>query len=224
MTRVRDPGRIAGPEVIPACVEVRLNWELANSKITHNVLHARVAGGFAATSTVAEAIRVAITSGATWTNYAALLNTATSLTGVSLRDMRAANLPLVDSTGAPVAGTAVGGALPPEVALVVTERTAGAGRSFRGRIFLPGFDKTATTSAGAATGGAVSATQAWAQLIQSGMAGQSLTLAIAQPARQAYTSPVTGAAIPARGANLADVTSLVVRDSIFDSQRRRSRL
>ena len=218
-----DPGRIAGPVVIPNCVELLLRWELANSKVVHNVLHGRVAGGFSATATVAEAIRTALTSGTGWTNHAANLHTGTSLLGVSLRDLRGPNLPLVDSTGAAAAGTGGGESLPPEVALAATLRTAQAGRGFRGRVYLPGFATGALNTDGTATIGAIGAALAFVQHVQAAMAASGLTLGVAQPARAAYTSPKTGAAFAARAANIIDVTSIVVRDGVFDSQRRRSR-
>lgn len=219
---VDDPGRIPGPQIIPNTVEVVLNWELPNGKVVHNVLHGRVAGGFSATAGVAEAIRAAITSGGDWTGYAAQLNDGVSLLGVSLRDLRAANMPLVDSTGVAAAGTATGDALPPEVALVVTLRTAFAGRGFRGRVYLPGFDTASLDPDGTATAGAISAARTFVQHVQSALTASGITLGIAQPARQAYTSPRTGAAIPARSATIVDVTNIVTRNDVFDSQRRRS--
>jgi hypothetical protein len=219
---VDDPGRIPGPQIIPNTVEVVLNWELPNGKVVHNVLHGRVAGGFSATAGVAEAIRAAITSGADWTGYAAQLNDGVSLLGVSLRDLRAANMPLVDSTGVAAAGTATGDALPPEVALVVTLRTAFAGRGFRGRVYLPGFDTASLDADGTATAGAISAARTFVQHVQTALTASGITLGIAQPARQAYTSPRTGAAIPARSATIVDVTNIVTRNDVFDSQRRRS--
>lgn len=218
-----DPGHIAGPIVIPNCVEVDLRWELANAKVVHNVLHGIVAGGFAATSTIAEAIRTAITSGAQWTNYAAELNSAVSLLAVALRDLRTANEPLVDSTGAPVSGTAAVKALPPEVALAVTLRTANAGRAFRGRVYLPGFDSSAMNADGTATAGCLTDAQAFVAHVQAGMAASGVTMAIAQPARAAYTGPRSGVAHAARAANAVPVTAILVRDAVFDSQRRRSR-
>jgi hypothetical protein len=219
---VVDPGRIPGPQIIPNTVEVVLNWELANGKVVHNVLHGRVAGGFSATSPVAEAIRTAITSGAAWTGFAAQLNDGVTFLGVSLRDLRAPNMPLVESTGAGATGTGAGVALPPEVALCVTLRTALAGRGFRGRVYLPGFDTDALYTDGRATNGAITASTTFVQHIQAAMTASGLTLGIAQPARQAYTSPATGTAIPARSATIVDVTSIVTRNGVFDSQRRRS--
>lgn len=218
-----DLGRIAGAIVIPNCVAVILRWELANAKIVQNILHARVAGGFSATATIAEAVRAAITSGSEWTDYAAELHTTTSLLAVALRDLRTANLPLIDSTGSAAAGTATGKALPPEVALAVTLRTAMAGRGFRGRAYLAGFDTAAMNADGTATSGAVLASSVFLTHVKTGMNSSAMTMAIAQPARAAYTSPKTGVAYPARAANVVDVTSIVTRDAVFDSQRKRSR-
>lgn len=216
-----DAGRIAGPIVIPNAVQVRLIWSLANGKTVFNVLHGSVPGGFAATSTVAEAIFAAIKASAAWTALKANLSSGVSLTGVDLRDLRSANQPLAASTGAASPGTGAGTALPPGDALCVTLRTAGAGRGFRGRVYLPGFDSTAMAAGGVAAAGTVTNATSFVTAVQTALSGQSITMAIAQPARQAYTGS-TGAAHSARGAAVQPVTSIVTRNNIFDHQRRRA--
>lgn len=215
-----DLGRIPGPIVIPNCVAVELRWTLANGKTAKNVLHARVAAGFSATATVAEALRAAIAGSAAWTAYKAHLHTSVSFASVGLRDLRAANLPLEESTGAAAAGTGAVDPLPSEVALVATLRTAQAGRSFRGRVYLPGFDAGSLTATGNATAGTVTDATNFMSEVASALTGEGMTLCIAQPARAAYTSP-NGTVHAARPAGTADVTSQTVRDAVFDSQRRR---
>jgi len=216
-----DPGRIAGPEILPNGIQVRLLWNLPNGKQAVNVLHGQVAGGFGPTQAIAEAIFSNIKGAAAWTTYRAFLNSGVSFAGVDLRDMRTANQPLVASTSGADAGTGAGTALPPGDALVVTERTAGAGRAFRGRVYLPGFDSTALAAGGVASAGAVTASQGFVAAVQSALTAQGITLAIAQPARAEYTG-TGGATHPARAAAMAPVTSIVTRNAIFDHQRRRS--
>ena len=215
-----DPGRIAGPVVIPQCVEVNLRWTFPNSKVVRNVLHGRAAGGFSATATVAEAIRAAIVASGAWTAIKADLNSGTSLTAVELRDIRNPNFPIVESTGGPNAGTGGGDALPSEVALVCTLRTAAAGPGFRGRVYVGGYDAGTLAATGVATAGVDTRLAAFITEVQTAMAASGLTLCIAQPARAEYTGK-TGALHPARVATTQDVTSIVVRDLVFDSQRRR---
>lgn len=216
-----DEGRIPGATLIPNTIQVRLIWSLPNGKTVYNVMHGSVAGGFAATSTVAEAIFAAVKASAGWTAWRARLNTGVSLTGVDLRDMRTANQPLAASTGAAAAGTGVGTALPPGDALVVTLRTALAGRGFRGRVYLPGLDSTALAAGGVAAAGTVTDATSFVTAVQTALTGQSVTLAIAQPARQQYTGN-TGAVHAARAAGVVPVTSIVTRNNIIDHQRRRS--
>lgn len=216
-----DLGRIPGSVVIPNTVQVRLIWNLPNGKTVYNVLHGSVAGGFTPTATIAESVFTAIKGAAGWTAFRARLNTGVSLAGVDLRDMRAANLPLVASTSAAAAGTGAGTALPPGDALVVTLRTANAGRAFRGRLFLPGFDTSALAAGGVAAAGTVTDSTSFVTAVQSAMSGQGITLAIAQPARAQYTG-TTGATHAARSAAVAVVTTITTRNATFDHQRRRA--
>lgn len=218
-----DPGRIPGPVIIPNAIEVDLLWTLASGKTgIKNVLHGQVAGGFTPTATIAQAIYAAIVGSAQWTAYAPYLHTTASFVGVQLRDLRTANNPFVASTGAATAGTGAGSALPPGVSIPITLRTASAGRGFRGRLYLPGLDSaTLVAGTGAILAAAVTAAVNFVTEVQTALTAQSITLSIAQPARQAYTGR-KGRAIPARGANIANVTSIVNRLATFTSQRRRS--
>lgn len=216
-----DPGRIAGSVVIPGAIEIRLAWALANAKAVHNVLHGRVAGGFVVTSAIAEAVFAAIKADSRWTDLRSDLSSAVSFTGVDLRDLRAANQALAASTGAASAGSAVGNPLPPEVAFCVTLRTNLAGRSNRGRVYLPGFNDTALAAGGVLAATGVGHAQAFVQAVSDALDAQGITLVIANPARAEYTG-TTGAHHAARAAGTVDVTSIVARDNVFDSQRRRS--
>lgn len=216
-----DPGRIPGASTIPNGIQVRLVWTLANGKTVYNVLHGIVAGGFTPTATIAEAVRTALVAAAGWTTLRPLLNTTNSFAGIDLRDLRSVNQPIVASTGAAIAGTGAGTALPPGDALTVTLRTALVGRGARGRVYLPGFDSTALAAGGVAAAGTVTAATGFMTAVQTALSGQGITLAIANPARQAYTGS-TGAVHPARSAAALTVTSIVTRNNIFDHQRRRA--
>jgi hypothetical protein len=216
-----DPGRIPGPVVIPNCIQVRLVWTLANGKTVYNVLHGSVAGGFSATTTVAEAVFTAIKAAAGWTSLKANINSGVSLAGVDLRDLRTAQQPIVASTSGASAGTGAGTALPPGDALVVTLRTALAGRNARGRAYIPGFDSTAMAAGGVAASGTVTNATSFMTAVQTALGASSITLALANPARQAYTGS-TGATHPARAATVLAVTGIVTRNNVFDHQRRRA--
>lgn len=216
-----DEGRIPGPIVIPNTIQVRLIWALPNGKTVYNVLHASVAGGFSATTAVADAIFTALKANAGWTSWRARLNTTVSITGVDLRDLRTANMPIVQSTTAAAAGTGATGALPPGDALCVTLRTALVGRGARGRVYLPGLDFSAIAAGGVAAAGTVTDSVAFVTGVQTVLTASAATLAIANPARAAYTGS-TGAAHAARPAGILPVTGIVCRNTTIDHQRRRA--
>lgn len=219
----KDPGRIPGAVVIPNCVQVRLNWTLPNGKTVHNVLHGRVAGGFVATTTVAQAIYAAIIASGSWTAYKVYVNAASALAGVDLRDLRTLNQGIQASTGGATVGTGVATSLPPSAALCVTLRTALAGQSNRGRVFLPGIDSAADVAAtGAILAAANTAALNFVQAVSTAMSASGLTLCIEQAPRQAYTGAKTGTQHFARIGGTVDVTGIVTRSTTFRSQRRRA--
>lgn len=215
-----DPGAVGGPTVIPAACQVILNWGLTDLKIGHNVICGGVGAAFTPTVTIANAIMTALSTGSAWTGLAAVLASDSALLSVSLRDLRSADQPIVTSTAAAVAGTAVGLALPNEVALCVTLRTAFAGRGNRGRMFIPGYSVGSVGAANIVSPGTVTATSTWANTIFAALAGQGMTWVLAKRARQAYTGS-TGTLHPARAASTVPITAVAVRDNHWDSQRRR---
>lgn len=216
-----DPGRIAGAVIIPNCVQVRVFWTLANGKTVYNVLHGSVAGGFSATTAVADAIFTALKAAGGWTSWKARVNTTNSLAGVDLRDMRTPNMPIVASTTAVSAGTGVGGALPPGDAFCVTLRTALSGRGFRGRVYLPGLDLAALAAGGVAAAGTLTDAASFVTAIQTALTASAIALAIGQPARATYVG-TTGAVHAPRSAGVVPVTAIVSRNTIIDHQRRRA--
>lgn len=216
-----DGGHIPGAVVIPNCIQVRLIWTLPNTKTVYNVMHASVAGGFTATGAVAQAAFTALVAAAGWTSWKAQVNSGVTLAGLDLRDMRALNQPIVGSTTGAQAGTGAGTALPPGDALVVTLRTAQAGRGFRGRVYLPGLDSGALAAGGVASGTATTNATAFVTAVQTALTGQGMTLAIGQAHRQQYTG-TKGAVHPDRPAAVVPVTLILVRNTIIDHQRRRA--
>jgi len=215
-----DPGNIGGPVVIPNCMQVVLNWTLASGKVGHNVMYGRAAGIPAPTPAMAQALFAAMTTGAAWTTVASQLAPTTALAGVSLRSVHEGEGAIVSSTGAAVPGVNPGIALPNEMALCVTLRTAKAGPSNRGRVYIPGYAEGTTVAGNMVAASVVSGAGTWVNGFISIFAGQGLTMVIGQKARQAYTG-ATGTPHPARAAGSEVVTSAVCRDNHWDSQRRR---
>lgn len=221
MVAAIDPGRIGGPVVIPNCIMVRLRWLTPNGRGAFNVLHGEVVVGFNPTVAIANAILAALTSGAAWTALQPFLHTGTSLAGVDLLDMRAPSFAIVSSTGAASAGTGATVPMAPQTAICVTERTAFAGPSFRGRAYITGFSSASQQNGGSMSGGCQTALQNWAATWLTAFTASGLTLSIAQPHRAAYIG-TSGTQHLARPANLVHVTQCVVRNLIWDTQRRRA--
>jgi len=215
-----DPGYNPNVRTIPNCVEVRLNWQFENAKIGHIVLHGRYGAGFTPSTAIANAIFGGLSSGAAWTTLAAFFSNGNVMSGVTLRDLNAANLPFVDSTSAAAPGTSASASLPTEVAVVVTLRTANNGPAFRGRAYVPGWATNALGAGNVVAGAAVTALQTWANGWSGVFTAQGLQLALGRHARLAYTG-VSGKQHPARDPDTVLITATPVRDNHWDTQRRR---
>ena len=218
-----DAGRIKGAYTLPNGIEVDLLWNLANGKTNMKcVTGGIVAGGFVATSAIAQAVFASITGSAAWTAYAAYVHTTASFAGVQLRDLRSLNNPYVKSTGAAVAGTGAASALSSSLAIPINLPTAMAGRGFRGRVYLPGLDSAAEIAGtGLILAAAVTAAVNFMIQVQTSLNASGITLALKQPARQQFTG-VTGAVHPARAAGMTAITTPQSRTAYFATQRRRS--
>jgi hypothetical protein len=216
-----DPGAIAGPIVIPNGIKVILNWALNDGKIGHNVIGGAVSGSFSVSAATADALLTGFTTGGPWTAWAAFLAPTCSLTGVTLVDIRVAEQTPISSTGASHPGTSASPEQPDEMAVCVTLRTALAGQGNRGRIYLPGTANNAVAAGNVISAGAITAATNFASNLGTVMTANGLTIALMQPHRAAYTSPVTGRLFPERLATMRPLTQILVRDNHWDSQRRR---
>lgn len=221
--KAKDAGRIAGPIIINNCIEVDLVWNIATAKVVKNVLHGQVAAGFSATAAIAQAVYAAIIASGQWTAYKAYVNAGASFAGVYLRDLRPpGGFPLVLSTGAATPGTGAGLALAPGVAACVKQSTAAAGRSNRGRIYLPGLDSTAMNlNTGQFLAAFQTAAQNFIAEVGTALAASGITMSIANPARAAYVGR-TGRIFGARAANVINVTTSTMTSLTPRSQRRRN--
>lgn len=220
VARMPDLGRTPGSVIMQNTVEVDLLWNTAGGKAVRNILHATVATAFTATPTISQAVFAAITSGATWTAYAAFLHSTAQMAGVQIKDVRNANSAYAVSTGLAVAGTGAGAALPAGVAAVCNLKTLFAGRHYRGRVYLPGLDSSALVAAtGIFLGTFQTAAQNWMALVQSALNTSGMTLAIGQPARLAYTGR-KGALHPATPSGSTAVNQMIVRLQPFEQRRR----
>lgn len=198
-TKRVDAGRIKGPMTLPNAVEIDILWNIVPTKQVKNILHGSVGGGFSNSVATAQAVYASIIASAAWTAYKPFINSACSLAGVGIRDIRTVNNPLLLSTGAATPGTGAALALPAGMAACIKLSTAAAGRSGRGRVYLCGFDSTALN---AATGNFSAAFQTAAQnfvaQLATSLSASGITLSVANPVRQEFLG-ITGTDHPPRG-------------------------
>src|SRR5262245_26925886 len=120
---------------------LRLIWSLPAGGSMVNVLGVFTAGGVVVNQALANTLAAAIKSSFSTGAYKTHIPTGNALATVGIRDIRNVDLPEYVDSAAAVPGTAAGDQLARQVALVVTLRTAFAGRGNRGRIYLGGFDE-----------------------------------------------------------------------------------
>lgn len=198
--------------VVPNAAQMRLIWGLGGQLYALNVMGVVNAGSVAITQALTNTIGTAIKTAFASQALNVSINSSVTLANVGLRDIRTANTAEFIDTGAAVAGTANTGLLPPQVAFVITLRTAQAGRSFRGRVYLPGYDEAVNTATG--TLSASTSSVNFVAAIQSALITNGLNLGVlSRPAPLAS---------PPRSGFITVVTSVVARDAVWDTQRRRA--
>lgn len=197
--------------VVANAAQMRLIWAVGGQLYALNVMGV-VANAVPITQALTNTIGTAIKSSFTSSGLNANIHSTVTLANIGLRDIRTANTAEFLDTGGAVAGTMTGDLLPPQIALCITLRTAQAGRSFRGRVYVPGFGEGQNTAAGVAQGatGAV----AFITAIKSNLITSGLDLGV--------LSRPAPAAVPPRAGFITTVTSIVARDLVWDTQRRRA--
>lgn len=201
------------PLVVANAAQMRLIWSKSGALHALNVMGVVNAGSVAITQALTNTIGTAIKSALTTSALGAQLSDSFALATVGLRDIRtAAQSEFLDAAG-PTAGTgAATEYLPPQTALCITLRTAGAGASYRGRVYLNGYVEGVNVGQG--TISSTVASVAFVAGIKSALQANGLDLGvISRPA------PL---AVPARAGFISVVTSIVARDSVWDTQRRRA--
>lgn len=198
--------------IVPGAAQMRLIWSVGGALYALNVMGVVNAGGIAITQALANTIGTAIKSALTSSGHVAFVHTSVALANVGLRDIRSANTAEFIDTGGAVAGTAGGDILPLQIAFCTTLRTAQAGRSFRGRVYLPGFGEGSNTVAGASS--QTASMVAFITAIKAALVANALDLGVIHRPTEA-PQPVTAGFI-------TTVTSIVARDAVWDTQRRRA--
>jgi hypothetical protein len=210
---------VAGPIVIPNGTLVVVTY--ANlERVWHNTFHAINQAAGPLNPAIAETIFSGIKAQAGTTGWLAHMAAGADITGVHMKDLRAANNPILFSTSASVAGTAPDAAISLATAFVVTLLTASSGRAFRGRAYLAGLTIGALANSTHAAVAVGPAAIAYVQGIQTVLSTNNLQLGIAQRALQAGTD-IHDNPLPARPAAMVPVTGFANTNNRIDSQRRR---
>lgn len=210
-----------GPIVIPNCAMVKVLWTM-NGMTLSNVFHGALTAAGPLNPNIAETIFSAIKAAAATTAWMAILSTECELSGVEVKDIRAANNPIIPSTGVALAGSAAGAPISQGSALVVTLATQFSGRGFFGRAYLAGLTGGALATARDATQATANAAVAFVSGVNSAMTASGLPMVVAQRLLLASTAP--GAPPPYnsnRPAGTIPVQNIRVTDLRLDSQRRR---
>jgi hypothetical protein len=191
-----------------------LRWGSGGTPAWMNVIGILNAGNIAFTQTLANTLDTAVKAAVTSSNLVSNLAPAASLISCSIRDLRSPNQPEYVGSGAAVPGTAAteSNLLPLQTALVITLRTALAGRRYRGRVYLAGYAELQNSATGTMVGtvGSVNFVTA----IKSALMSNGLDMAV-------VSRPKPNLPVPWAGAATA-VTAVVARDSVWDTQRRRA--
>lgn len=209
---------VPGPEVIPNCVQVRLNFSTANGS-WHMIIHG-TKGSTTVDETLANSVATAIGSAVTSSGMTTYMAAGGSFDGVWVKDLTTANNASFESN---VAGVPAAGATTPEseaVAICITKQTAKAGKEFRGRMYFGGLDGAAVADGKNMTGGAKIAAGNFGEAVRTALNGAGIPMVLAQRALQAGTD-VNGNPLGPRAANTVPITRLVVRDNRLDSMRLR---
>lgn len=191
---------------------LRLIWSRGGELYALNVMGVVNSTSVVINQALANTLGTAIKAALTSSGLGAQISGGVAIANVGLRDIRSANTAEFIDAGAPTGGTAGGDPLPPQIALCITLRTAQAGRSFRGRSYIPGFAESVNNVSGQITS-AVAGVD-FIAAIQSALVAQSLNLGVLSRPREAPLTPSAGFITP--------VTSIVARDSVWDTQRRRA--
>lgn len=192
--------------IVPNGAQVRIRWGFSGAP-GMNVIGATGSGTGTITQATADSLDSAIKAAWASSGYQALCPGSTTLDYVGIRATNDATNAEFIGSGAPEAGDSIGSdALPRGASVVVTMRTAKAGKSYRGRVYLGGWDESANAAGAAIASGALTAANAFITAIGTALAAQGMQLAV--------LSNTVHLATP--------VTSHLVRNAGWGSQRNRN--
>lgn len=218
--------------MVPGAAELKLYWSV-NGQLAVNVIGMSITGTPSFGNPLADTIGAAVKSAFT-TQLAAQFATTSSLLRVGIRDLRTDNQPEFRDSGAAVAGTGAGEGLPGSVAMCVTLRTSGAGKSFRGRTYLSGWNEGANGANGLITTAAATAGVNFMSAVNGAMTPNGFAMAVlTRPQEEKIITETTNHADgtttvrtlshqTAKAGVAHGLAFLESRNSFWESQRRRT--
>lgn len=206
--------------VISGCGTIKLVWT-NGTRTWLNVLGFKATGTFPVVDVAfANFIHGNVSSAMASSGLASHLAIPTQFTRIMVRSLNSPNAAEISSTSAVVPGTAAGDTLPLSVACCVTLRTALAGKSFRGRVYLSGFAEGENDATGRITAAANNSAAAFITALNSAMNGNGVPLAVLSKPRDQVVIPEKTR--PANTGQGNIITAAIVRDTKWESQRRRT--
>lgn len=211
------PGFVAKANVVTAI----LHWTY-HGITGENVIDCRVAASYTPNGSLVNTLNTAIIGTFSVGAFDTVLAPTTVYTGVGLRDMRTEGGAEILSTNGTHTGAGTGIGAPNQVAICVSKRTAMAGKFFRGRLYVGGLADSIMIATGLIDDTVATIVQNWATALASALTTNSLIPAIHSPAYPERPSHAPGGGLlPPHPETLTDITTWIVRDRRYDTQRRR---
>ncbi len=196
---------------VPNTLQMVLNWGDATTVRAQNVLHFLNTGAVAVNQGLADQLDTAVKAQFASSGLPTHIQSGVGLRNISIRNLAIANQAAFTGSGALSAGSDPGESLPGAVRFVITLRTALAGRSFRGRVYLWGFTEAASNGA-TAVAGVPTAAQTFVDGVRTSLGSTpNIDMSIVSRYTQGALRPTPLS---------TEVTLVQARNSIWDIQRR----
>lgn len=220
------------PQFLAGSAWVTLYWTY-NAQLAVTRLGMQVLGGITFSQGLADSLG-GVAKGAFTTHLQPLMPGNVALVRLGVRDWRTANQPEYRDTAPQVTGSGVGDMLPSQLAVCVTLRTALAGKSYRGRVYLGGFLETHNDAASRVSTAATAGVLGFLDACDDGFESFGLrTSVVSKPAEDVQiirrTTLASGDVVEdilshqvAKVGSVNDVVAFEARNSTWETQRRRA--
>ena len=207
--------------IVPGGAQVRLRWSY-QGRSAMNVFGAVGATSANINQSLADTLGTTIKAAVASSGLQEILATSVQLNKVSAKFVGEAGWPDIEDAGAAVVGTGTGDPLGRGMAAVVTLRTARAGLSYRGRVFIGGFVEAVNESDVSITTSAAAAIEGFVQDVIDAINSTVLDAAVLSPALPERTN-ASGETLPAKAAFGTAITGVTLRNDLWGSQRGRNK-